>query len=211
MHWASRLPSSLILKIYNGENDMTQEEIIKEYFVAHPNKDIKHPEVVDWVTEEYKKRTGNVLRDPDRAIRKMAQSGFLIKVAKGVYRYDPDHVVKRELEDFTEAQKEAIKKRDGYKCVICGLGPADGVEIQVDHIRPKDLGGKAEIDNGQTLCAKHNFRKKNYGQTEMGKKMFVNMYNVAKKLGDDETLAFCTEILEVYEKRKIDTHIVWKR
>ncbi len=88
---------------------MTQEEIIKEYFISHPNRDIKHPEVVDWVTEEYKKRTGNVLRDPDRAIRKMAQSGFLIKVAKGIYRYDPDHVVKRDLEDFTEAQREAIK------------------------------------------------------------------------------------------------------
>lgn len=190
---------------------MTQEEIIKEYFISHPNRDIKHPEVVDWVTEEYKKRTGNVLRDPDRAIRKMAQSGFLIKVAKGVYRYDPDHVVKRELEDFTEAQKEAIKKRDGYKCVICGLGPANGVEIQVDHIRPKDLGGKAEIDNGQTLCAKHNFRKKNYGQTEMSKKMFVNMYNSAKKIGDTETLDFCAEILEIYEKRHIDDHIVWKR
>ena len=26
---------------------MTQEEIIKEYFIAHPNRDIKHPEVVD--------------------------------------------------------------------------------------------------------------------------------------------------------------------
>ena len=182
---------------------MTQEEIIKEYFMAHPNRDIEHPEVVDWVTDEYKKRTGNVLRDPDRAIRKMAQSGFLIKVKKGVYRYDPDHVVKRELEDFTEAQKEEIKKRDGYKCVICGLGPANGVEIQVDHIRPKDLGGKAEIDNGQTLCAKHNFRKKNYGQTEMSKKMFVNMYNSAKKIDDTETLEFCAEILEVYEKRHI--------
>lgn len=190
---------------------MTQEEIIREYFISHPNQDIKHPEVVDWVTEEYKKRTGNVLRDPDRAIRKMAQSGLLIKVAKGVYRYEPDHVVKRDLEDFTEAQKEAIKARDGYKCVICGLGPANGVEIQVDHVRPKDLGGKAEIDNGQTLCAKHNFRKKNYGQTEMSKKMFVNMYNSAKKIGDNETLNFCIDILDVYEKRHIDDHIVWKR
>ena len=38
---------------------MTQEEIIKEYFIANPNRDIKHPEVVDWVTEEYKKRTGS--------------------------------------------------------------------------------------------------------------------------------------------------------
>ncbi len=85
------------------------------------------------------------------------------------------------------------------------------MEIQVDHIRPKDLGGKAEIDNGQTLCAKHNFRKKNYGQTEMSKKMFVNMYNSAKKIDDKETLEFCTDILEVYEKRHIDDHIVWKK
>ncbi len=188
---------------------MTQEEIIKEYFIANPNRDIKHPEVVDWVAEEYKKRTGGVLRDPDRAIRKMAQEGFLIKIAKGIYRYDPDHVINRELEDFTEAQKEAIKRRDGYKCVICGLGPVNGVEIQVDHIRPKDFGGKAEIDNGQTLCAKHNFRKKNYGQTEMSKKMFINMYNTAKHINDVETIKFCTKILKIYKKYHIDDHIVW--
>lgn len=190
---------------------MTQEEIIKEYFIAHPNKDIKHPEVVDWVTEEYKKRTGNVLRDPDRAIRKMSQNGFLIKIAKGVYRYDPNYVFKRDLEDFTEEQKEIIKRRDGYKCVICGLGPKNGVEIQVDHVRPKDLGGKAEIDNGQTLCAKHNFRKKNYGQTEMSKKMFINMYQTAKRVEDDETLQFCSDILKIYEARHIDDHIKWNK
>ena len=46
----------------------------------------------------------------------------------------------------------------------------DGVELQVDHIKPKDKGGKATFENGQTLCATHNFRKKNYRQTETGKK-----------------------------------------
>lgn len=190
---------------------MTQEEIIKEYFVANPNRDIKHPEVVDWVTEEYKKRTGNVLRDPDRAIRKMAQNGFLIKVAKGIYRYDPNYIFQRDLEDFTEEQKEIIKKRDGYKCVICGLGPKNGVEIQVDHIKPKDLGGKAEIDNGQTLCAMHNFRKKNYSQFELGKKFFITTYNKAKSLNDESVMSFCKEILAVYEKYNIDSHIDWKK
>ncbi|PJB50739.1 MAG: HNH endonuclease, partial [Candidatus Brennerbacteria bacterium CG_4_9_14_3_um_filter_43_9] len=30
---------------------------------------MKHPEVVDWVVFTYKKRTGKVFRDPDRAIR----------------------------------------------------------------------------------------------------------------------------------------------
>ena len=44
----------------------------------------------------------------------------------------------------------------------------------------------------------------------MSKKMFVNMYNSAKKIDDTETLEFCAEILEVYEKRHIDDHIVWK-
>ena len=193
------------------EKKITQMEIIMQYFKNHPNRDIKHPEIVDYVTEEYKKLTGNVLRDPDRAIRKLSQEGFLIKIAKGIYRYDPEYVVKRELEDFSESDKEAIKKRDGYKCVICGLGPENGVELQVDHILPKDKGGRATIDNGQTLCAKHNFIKKNYGQTEMSKKLFVNMYNIAKRNCDERTKEFASAILEVYEKFEIDTHIVWKK
>ncbi len=46
--------------------------------------------------------------------------------------------------------------------MICGRGKSDGVEIQADHIKPKELGGKAEIANGQTLCAQHNFQKKYY-------------------------------------------------
>lgn len=39
-----------------------------------------------------KKRTGMIFRDPDRAIRKLSQQGQLIKIAKGVYKYDPDFV-----------------------------------------------------------------------------------------------------------------------
>ena len=37
---------------------ITQAEIIMEYFKNHPNKEISHPEVVDWAVSEYKKRTG---------------------------------------------------------------------------------------------------------------------------------------------------------
>ena len=28
---------------------ITQEEILKEFYRKHPHRDIKHPEVVDWV------------------------------------------------------------------------------------------------------------------------------------------------------------------
>jgi phosphoribosylformylglycinamidine (FGAM) synthase PurS component len=182
-----------------------------EFFKKHPRREIKHPEVVDWVVAEYKKRTGKVFRDPDRAIRKLAQEGQLIKIKKGVYKYDPSFVKHRELEDFTPEQKEAIFKRDNYKCVICGRGIADGVEIHADHIKPKDLGGKAEIPNGQTLCAQHNFQKKNYKQTETGKRMFIRLYELAKELDDERLKKFCAEILTVYEKNDINSYIVWKK
>lgn len=190
---------------------ITQKSIIVDYFLQHPNKDVPHPEIVDHVTEEYKRLTGEVLRDPDRAIRKLWQDGFLIKIAKGVYKYDPAYVRDPKLEDFSEALKEEIKKRDGYKCVVCGLGVENGVELHVDHILSKDKGGKATLENGQTLCSKHNFRKKNYGQLEMCKKLFVTMYDTAKKSQDTETLRFCTDILNVFEKHGVDDHISWKK
>ena len=188
-----------------------QKDLIIEFFKKNPNRDIKHPEVVDWVVATYKKRTGNVFRDPDRAIRHLSQSGFLVKIAKGIYRYDPQRVNKKELQDFTAAQKAAILKRDGYKCVQCGMGRKEGVELHVDHIIPKDFGGQATIENGQTLCSRCNFLKKNLKQTESGKKMFIRMYKMAKKEKNKEILDFCSDLLEVYEKYKVNGHIKWKK
>lgn len=192
-------------------NSIVQKDLLIEFFKKNPNRDIKHPEVVDWVTSTYKRRTKKVFRDPDRSIRQLAQSGFLIKIAKGIYRYDPQKAFKRYLEDFTPTQKEVILKRDGYKCVICGRGKKDGVDLQIDHIKPKDFGGEATIENGQTLCAQHNFFKKNLKQTETGKKMFIRLYELAKSEKNKELIKFCADVLRTYEKHDINGHIVWKK
>ena len=190
---------------------MTQKDILIEFFKKNANRNIEHPEIVDWAVYEYKKRTGKILRDPDRAIRKLHQDGFLIKIKKGIYKYEPESVRNRTLEDFTEKQKREILKRDKYKCVECGKGLKDGVELHVDHVKPKDKGGKATIENGQTLCSVHNFRKKNYNQTESGKRMFIRLYESAKSINDKETMNFCIQILEVYEKNDMNGHIIWNR
>jgi len=192
-------------------SEKTVSQLIMEYFYAHPNEDLKHGPIVDWVTEEWLKTHETPPRDPWRAIRALYQQGFLIKVKKGVYRYDPASVNQRELEDFTPEQKEEIFKRDNYRCVICGRGPQNGYEIHADHIIPKDLGGKAEISNGQTLCSIHNFRKKNYKQTETGKKMFIHLYELSKEIGDKNTMRFCEEVLETFEKHHVNDHIEWNR
>lgn len=190
---------------------ITQREIVMEYFENHPGREIEHPEVVDWVTTEYLKRTGNKFRDPDRQIRSLHQSGFLVKIKNGVYKYDPDAVETRELEEFTPQQKQAILERDGHRCVICGAREAGGAELHVDHIKPKDRGGKATVQNGQTLCGVHNYRKRNLGQTEMAKKMFVQLYAQAKSVGDEKIVRLCEGILEIYEREDINGHIEWKR
>ncbi len=193
------------------DEEESQSELIMEFFKKHPKRNIKHPEVVDWAVATYKKRTGKVFRDPDRAVRKLAQEGNLIKVAKGIYKYDPKASKKRILKDFTEAQKKVIMERDGYRCVICGRGVKDGVELQVDHIKPKDLGGTNSIDNGETLCGQHNYQKKNYKQTESGKKFFIRLYDAAKANNDKEMESFCAQVLEVYEKNGVNGHIEWKK
>jgi len=134
-----------------------------------------------------------------------------MKVKKGIYRYDPDSVKQRELGNFTPQQKDEILKRDRYKCVVCGQGIKDGVELQVDHIKPKYLGGKSIIENGQTLCAQHNFIKKTLKQTETGKKMFIRLYELAKSERNDELMKFCADVLETYEKYNINGHIIWEK
>ena len=189
----------------------TIRNLLLEFFKGHVNQEVEHGPVVDWVTTQWLLEHDTPPRDPWRGIRSLHQEGILIKVKKGVYKYDPTAVAYRELEDFTPEQKGLIFKRDNYRCVICGRGPQDGIEIHADHIKPKDKGGKAEISNGQTLCAEHNFKKKNYKQTETGKKMFILLYNLAKKEGDDELMKFCEEILNVFEKNGVNGHIEWNR
>jgi 5-methylcytosine-specific restriction endonuclease McrA len=189
----------------------TIRELIQEYFQQHPNTDLPHGPVVDWVTEQWRLQ-GNETppRDPWRMIRRLHQEGWLIKVRKGVYRHDPEAAGKVELDDFTPEQKQAILERDQYRCVICGKGLADGVELHVDHIRPRHLGGRSEIENGQTLCAQCNFRKKVYRQTETGKRMFIRLLQLAEKEGDQKMVEFCREVLSVYERHGVNDHIRWE-
>ncbi|WP_238699219.1 HNH endonuclease signature motif containing protein [Helicobacter sp. MIT 05-5294] len=116
-----------------------------------------------------------------------------------------------DLEDFSPKLKKQILERDNYQCVICGMGKKERVELHIDHIKPKDLGGKATLENGQTLCSKHNFLKKNLKQTETGKKMFLRMLESTKESNQQELIDFLEDVLEVYEKHNINGHIVWKK
>jgi len=182
-------------------------ELVFEYFKKHPRKDIPHGPVVDWVTKKWLKNHKTPPRDPWRAIRKLHQEGKLIKVKKGIYRYEPDAVHNVKLWEFSPEVKKAILERDNYKCVLCGRGKKDGVELVVDHIKPKDKGGTNDISNGETLCTRCNLMKKNYSQTEFGKRYFIRLYERALSLNDKKMLKFLKCIFDCYDIHKINGHI----
>ncbi|MBI4654314.1 MAG: HNH endonuclease [Nitrospirae bacterium] len=75
-------------------------DLIMEYFKKHAGEDLPHGPVVDWVEERYLKIYNKKPRDTWRQIRKFHQEGILVKIKKGVYRYDPDHVREVDLFDF---------------------------------------------------------------------------------------------------------------
>lgn len=187
-----------------------QAGIALEYFLDRPGKEVHHDDVVPWVIGMYQTRLGKACRDPDRAIRKLHDMGLLIKVSKGVYCFDLAQIVNNELYDFDETTKVAVKDRDGWKCVICGKGLADGVELQVDHIKPRSKGGDGSLDNGQTLCGSHNYRKKDLDQISLGADMFKRLKKLSER--DVQTnpeaakvVDFCSRVLEVYVEFGFET------
>lgn len=182
-------------------------DLVMEYFKKHPNKDLSHGPVVDWVERRYLKLYRKKPRDTWRQIRKFHQEGRLIKVRKGIYKYDPDYVKKIDLFDFPFDVKEEIFKKDNYQCVVCGRGRRDGVEICADHIKPKDKGGTNTAYNGQTLCMEHNLMKKNFSQTEAGKNYFIKMYKRALAINDRRMIKFCKCVFDCYDRYKINSHI----
>ena len=176
-------------------------------------QDLTHAEVVDWAVAKYRQLHNKVLRDPDRAIRNLYGQGKLQQISKGVYRFDPNYRPEiEEGEDFDEATKQAVFERDGHACVICGNGPHNGFEIHCDHKIPKSKGGEATLYNGRTLCGPHNMLAKNHGLTTVGKKFFMDLYQTAYALGNqDHLVKFAEAILKVFDEHNMNGHIPWKK
>ena len=194
---------------------ISQKQYILEYFQKRPNIVIKHSVSKKEIEDSYFAEFGKRMEDSDRAIRSLAQAGYLQKIATGEYKYDPKAVsLRNDLQDFTETIKKQVLRRDNFKCVICGLGRENGIVLHVDHILSKEFGGEATFENGQTLCASHNFQKQKFGQLEFAKKLFIRIYSEASNSNDEVSAvmkSFSEAILEVFETHHIDDQVIWHR
>lgn len=68
-------------------------------------------------------------------------------------------LAERERSKMSKKLRYSILERDGGRCVLCGMGPEDGVALHVDHVIPVSAGGLTEHSNLRCLCSACNLGK----------------------------------------------------
>lgn len=139
----------------NENIGMSQEEFVREWFRAHSDRDIPHLESKPLIEQAWLTKTGSRIEDVDRAIRRLAESGELVKVRKGVYRYNSENEKPTDSSGFSEFTSQAALERDLFSCTIC-LEPADHrLDLHVIAVTAFDLGGSNLLSNARTVCSFH--------------------------------------------------------
>ena len=70
-------------------NRISQPDVILQYFIDNPSRDIAYAEIQDWIENDYKLNTGLSIKYFDRRVRVLTEKGSLIRVKNGVFRYNP--------------------------------------------------------------------------------------------------------------------------
>ena len=60
---------------------------------------------------------------------------------------------------INEQTRQAVLIRDNCRCRACGF--SDTLIMEIDHVKPRSLGGLDDLDNLQALCSFCNNTKKN--------------------------------------------------
>lgn len=127
------------------------------------------PTMAEWVERSQgvfgrtNSNTGRRLRDVRNAfvVATYRQQGT------GVWVYQLERQLDAKLDAVAispKLQTEVFTMKGRY-CAMCGLGPADGTKLQIDHIVPREWGGKTELENLEPLCVPHNHGKKAFFST----------------------------------------------
>ena len=77
-----------------------------------------------------------------------------------------DRMLLREM----KFNRQNLFERDGYRCQYCG-GSFPAKELNMDHVVPRDRGGKTNWENIVTACIRCNSRKGNREPVEAGMRL----------------------------------------
>lgn len=84
--------------VFRRETDnpvkVIQAELVRSFFVAH-ERPVSCAEAADALLEEYQRLTGRSHFYVGSIIRRLHREGFLIRIKRGVYQYNPYYIISR--------------------------------------------------------------------------------------------------------------------
>ncbi len=114
------------------------------------------------VALQYVSRKGQVNISKSESFDYIALNRILDAVS--TYRVDRktyERLATAERAMLSDSMRYDVLRRDGFRCVLCGMSAKDGAFLHVDHIIPVSKGGKTVPSNLRTLCEKCNLGKSN--------------------------------------------------
>ena len=169
----------MLLKLLDKDGRCHQEEIARAILAHDPSQ-------TDYYTKITNNMVGKVLRN--RGIVEKDKKEYVLN---DFARLTPENVsILRSLclskiQDFNETRGRSVwehrKKSKGYvsgstryevlkkakyRCELCGIA-ADIKALEVDHIIPRNVGGKDDISNFQALCYSCNAAKRDRDDTDL--------------------------------------------
>jgi len=180
-------------------------EFALEWFKEHPDQQFTNEEIKKLLPEAFFVKTGKKLQDPTRSVRELAELRRIQKYPEGkarFYWYDP----KLELlpEEFDDEERRQILERDGFRCVVCGKGSADGVKVTIGYALSTRRGGKLDIGNGRALCPIHRWTLETAQDSDEAKQNWRKLRTLLPEVGAPRAQTFWNDFVELLKKYGID-------
>lgn len=198
----------------NENNHISQEDFVREWFRAHSDRDIPHLESKPLIELAWLEQTGSRIEDVDRAIRRLAESGELIKVRKGVYRHDSEAAPSKSGGFFSEFTSQAALERDLFSCAIC-LEPADHKrDVHVVAVTAFELGGAPVLSNARTVCSFHKVAlellDRRGGISSVKVRNVIDRILKSQKSSSENGLVLAEELLRSLERHSGTSGLNWR-
>jgi len=113
----------------------------------------------------------------------------------------------KETMSISKKNRFEVFKRDGFRCVYCGKTPP-AVLLEIDHIQPKALGGKDNIQNLVTACFDCNRGKRAIPLNKVPGKWAENIEILKEK--EEQYSAYCRTIRKIERRKKREIEAVNK-
>lgn len=197
-----------------NRSGLSQEEFVRIWFEKNADRDVPHIESKPAIEAEWLEKFGSRIEDVDRAIRKLAEQGELVKVRNGVYRFDlQEKTVKLETE-FTEFTKTAALERDGFACIMCGAQSDHINDIHVLPISRFEVGGRSSLSNAQTLCSFHALADRLSdglgGLSRQEMRRILDQVRPGGRITLGDARKFGADFLNALELNASEKRVVWK-